>query len=55
MIDGKPRARTATVQDAAALAHRFLQAEQRESPLATASNGDRSSREHTDPRALQRT
>jgi hypothetical protein len=54
MIDGKPRARTATVQDAAALAHRFLQAEQRESPLATASN-DRSSREHTDPRALQRT
>jgi hypothetical protein len=39
MIDGKPRARTMTVQDAAALAERFLRTERDGQRVAEAKGG----------------
>jgi hypothetical protein len=55
MIDGKPRARTTTVEDAAGLADRLLRADQRGSPTPAANNGDHPQRDSTAGRGLQRT
>jgi hypothetical protein len=54
MIDGKPRARTTTVQDAAALAERFLRADRCRPTITAAGNGDGPPADPTARRALQR-